>query len=105
MPTYVYECTACARRWEKFQSIRDPAVTDCECGSTGSVRKIMQPVGIAFKGSGFYVNDMGANASAKETPKVETTETKTAEATPAPAAPAASPTPAATTGSAASSEP
>ncbi|HEY3269051.1 MAG TPA: FmdB family zinc ribbon protein [Armatimonadota bacterium] len=56
MPTYVYECRQCSDRFERMQKMSDPPVTACpECG--GSVRKVMFPPAIAFKGSGFYVND------------------------------------------------
>ena len=56
MPTYGYECLACAHHFEVFQSIKDDPLTTCDqCG--GMLRKRIYPVGIAFKGSGFYVND------------------------------------------------
>jgi len=56
MPTYGYECRACSQRFEVFQKITDPALTECEsCG--GSLRKLIFPAGIIFKGSGFYVTD------------------------------------------------
>jgi len=56
MPTYEYECKTCKNRFERFQKMTDPAVSECpECG--GSVRKLLHPPAIAFKGSGFYVND------------------------------------------------
>ena len=56
MPTYGYRCTVCGHTFERFQKITDPAVTECEsCGQP--VKKILYPVGIQFKGSGFYVND------------------------------------------------
>ena len=88
----------------------DPRITECE-SCDGPVKKIIYPVGIAFKGEGFYINDSKketakAKPAAKETTtegeskpaevKTETastetkTETKTettkTEATPAPAA-------------------
>lgn len=81
MPTYVYECRTCAKSFEAEQSIKDAPLTDCECG--GNVRRIIQPVGIAFKGSGFYVNDSAAKPTEK-TAEVKP-ETKT-EAAPAPVA-------------------
>lgn len=72
----------------------DPALTECEeCG--GPVKKILYPVGIAFKGSGFYVNDYKPGAGKSKTPaaaSTDSTETKsetpatTTESTPAPAA-------------------
>lgn len=56
MPTYGYECLSCDNQFEIFQSIKDDALTTCaECG--GTLRKRIYPVGISFKGSGFYVND------------------------------------------------
>ncbi len=56
MPTYGYECLSCDNQFETFQSIKDDALTTCtECG--GTLRKRIYPVGISFKGSGFYVND------------------------------------------------
>lgn len=91
MPTYVYQCTGCGLRTEKFQRITEPALTECE-GCAGRLKKVMQPVGIAFKGSGFYVNDSTGAAPQAETPVA--TETKP-EATPEPsgAAPEATPSP------------
>lgn len=56
MPTYGYECLSCDNQFEVFQSIKDDPLTTCEtCG--GALRKRIYPVGISFKGSGFYVND------------------------------------------------
>ncbi len=56
MPTYGYQCLACDNQFEVFQSIKDDPLKTCEsCG--GELRKRVYPVGIAFKGSGFYVND------------------------------------------------
>ncbi|GAB4452263.1 MAG: hypothetical protein OHK0029_02830 [Armatimonadaceae bacterium] len=56
MPTYGYRCTACAHVFERFQKITDAPITECEkCGEP--VKKLLYPVGIQFKGSGFYVTD------------------------------------------------
>ncbi len=56
MPTYEYECRECGHRFEVNQRISEEPLTECEiCG--GPLRKLFHPVGIAFKGSGFYVND------------------------------------------------
>ncbi|MDO8684363.1 MAG: zinc ribbon domain-containing protein [Armatimonadota bacterium] len=56
MPTYGYQCTKCDHSFEVFQKITDEPLTECEkCGS--HVRKVLFPVGIVFKGSGFYVTD------------------------------------------------
>lgn len=56
MPTYSYKCTNCDHRFEVRQRFSDDPVTECPvCGSP--VRKVITPVGIVFKGSGFYVTD------------------------------------------------
>jgi len=56
MPLYVYKCDSCGVTFERRQSIHDDPLTDCpECG--GRVHRVLQPVGIVFKGSGFYVTD------------------------------------------------
>jgi putative FmdB family regulatory protein len=65
MPTYGYQCKECGHRFEVFQKITDPAVSACaSCG--GSVKKLLYPVGIQFKGSGFYVNDYTKNGAPKD---------------------------------------
>ena len=56
MPTYEYACTECGDRIEAVQSIADAPLTTCTvCG--GRLRKVFSPVGIVFKGSGFYRTD------------------------------------------------
>ena len=89
MPTYVYECSACEKVFEIEQRIIEDALKDCPCGSKGTVKRIIQPTAIMFKGSGFYVND-----SQKATAPAVKTEEKPAAAPEAPAAPA-TPAPAA----------
>ena len=56
MPTYEYKCEECGIRFEKFQHFSEDPVRICpEC--EGAVRRVIQPVGIVFKGKGFYVTD------------------------------------------------
>jgi putative FmdB family regulatory protein len=79
MPTYGYRCNACGTEFERFQKMTDPPVTDCECGATGSVKKLIFPVGIQFKGSGFYVNDYtgaGKEPAVKSEPSENKSEAK-----------------------------
>jgi putative FmdB family regulatory protein len=62
VPTYSYTCTACNEMIEKRQSFSDPPLTTCEqCG--GALRKVIHPVGIVFKGSGWYITDSRASSS------------------------------------------
>ncbi|TAK37134.1 MAG: hypothetical protein EPO21_00220 [Chloroflexota bacterium] len=56
MPTYEYECTVCGNRFERRQRMKDDPLTDCP-SCQGRVRRVLFPVGIVFKGSGFYVTD------------------------------------------------
>jgi putative FmdB family regulatory protein len=57
MPLYEYECNSCGTRFEKMQPVTAPPLTEClECGS-GPIRRIFHPVGVIFKGSGWYITD------------------------------------------------
>jgi len=57
MPTYDYRCLDCQQEFEIFQSIKDDPLTTCEQCGGNLKRLISKNVGIAFKGSGFYVTD------------------------------------------------
>jgi putative FmdB family regulatory protein len=64
MPTYEYACTECGNRIEVVQSISEAPLTTCTvCG--GTLRKVFSPVGIVFKGSGFYRTDSRGKPSRK----------------------------------------
>ena len=79
MPTYSYKCTNCDHRFEARQRFSDDPLSECPvCGLP--IRKVITPVGIVFKGSGFYVTDnkngkaaSTANGSSS-TDKTESTE-------------------------------
>lgn len=80
MPTYVYKCDSCGAQFEQFQSFKDEPVRICPV-CTSAVRRVFQPVGIVFKGSGWYVTDSRKSSSATlnsdDAPKTEKTgETK-----------------------------
>jgi putative FmdB family regulatory protein len=56
MPTYSYRCAACGHQFDKFQRFTDDPLTACpECH--GQLRKVLHPVGVVFKGSGWYITD------------------------------------------------
>jgi putative FmdB family regulatory protein len=64
MPTYEYRCKTCGQHLEVVQSFRDDPLTECpQC--SGDLKKVIQPIGIAFKGSGFYRNDSRAGGGSK----------------------------------------
>ncbi len=57
MPIYTYRCENCGVQFERNQKFSDAPLTRCpECGKK-SLRKVYTPVGIVFKGSGFYATD------------------------------------------------
>jgi putative FmdB family regulatory protein len=65
VPTYQYVCTECGGQIEAVQKFTDdPLTVHDACG--GRLRKVFSPVGIVFKGSGFYRTDSrnGSSASA-----------------------------------------
>jgi putative regulatory protein, FmdB family len=80
MPTYVYACDACGKQFEQFQSFKDEPLTVCLCGQAGRVRRVIQPVGIVFKGSGWYITDSRNSSSGSVTGnsagKGDTSDTK-----------------------------
>jgi len=56
VPTYQYTCTDCGEPIEAVQKFTDEPLSVCAaCG--GRLRKVFSPVGIVFKGSGFYRTD------------------------------------------------
>jgi len=56
MPTYQYACKHCDHRFDVRQQFTDDPLTTCpQCG--GAIQRVINPVGIIFKGSGFYVTD------------------------------------------------
>lgn len=89
MPIYVYECSSCGDVFEVEQRITADPLTECHCGSAGTVKRIIQPTAVIFNGSGFYVNDSASKPTTVETPKEDpkpesTTQASTdASATPA----------------------
>lgn len=57
MPVYEYECRNCGKRFDKMQPITAEPLTECIYCGEGPVRRIFHPVGVIFKGSGWYITD------------------------------------------------
>ena len=58
MPIYEYRCDQCGDSFEVMQKMSEDPIVECEkCG--GSLHKVLHPVAIHFKGSGFYTTDYG----------------------------------------------
>ncbi|PID85304.1 MAG: FmdB family transcriptional regulator [Chloroflexi bacterium] len=64
MPTYTYRCTNCGHKFEARQRMTDEPLTECpQC--EGKIRRVVNSVGVVFKGKGFYVTDnRGSKAQA-----------------------------------------
>ncbi|BCY16808.1 MAG: zinc ribbon domain-containing protein [Chloroflexi bacterium] len=93
MPVYTYRCESCGVQFEKTQKFSDSPLTRCpECGKK-ELRKVYTPVGIVFKGSGFYATDhrspsgQGRMSNSHSEEKSTASESKPVEST-APAKPA-----------------
>ena len=77
MPIYTYQCEECGVRFDARQKFSDEPVSECpECG--GHTHRVPQPVGIVFKGSGWYAKDSkGSNSLASPGKRESESETKT----------------------------
>ena len=65
MPTYGYRCGNCGHQFEIIQRISEEPLTTCpKC--QGKLAKILYPVGISFKGSGFYTTDYKGSGKSSE---------------------------------------
>ena len=58
MPIYEYRCPD-GHTFETFQRMSDPPPAGCEVCGKGPVEKLLYPVAVHFKGSGFYSTDYG----------------------------------------------
>jgi putative FmdB family regulatory protein len=65
MPTYEYRCPN-GHTFELFQRMSDPPPAGCEICAEGPVERVLYPVAVHFKGSGFYSTDYGRGAKRRE---------------------------------------
>ncbi len=85
MPIYTYRCENCGVQFERQQSYTDTPLKTCPECRKKSLKKVITPTRIIFKGSGFYANDHKSpsgdvsRTSKKEEPKKE--ESKPAAST------------------------
>jgi len=57
MPIYTYRCESCGVQFERHQSFTDEPLKRCPECNKNSLRKVLTPAGIIFKGSGWYATD------------------------------------------------
>jgi putative FmdB family regulatory protein len=86
MPIYTYRCESCGVQFERHQFFNDPPLKTCPECRRKTLKKVIAPVGIVFKGSGFYATDHKSpsgqvsrgNKKEKQAPAEETRESKPA---------------------------
>jgi len=84
MPVYTYRCENCGVQFDRQQSFSEPTLTRCPECNKKTLRKVFLPLGIVFKGSGFYATDhrspSGASRSSSADKPGETPKPKESEA-------------------------
>ena len=68
MPIYTYRCENCGIQFERHQKFSDAPLTRCPECSKKALRKVYLPVGIVYKGSGFYSTDHRSPSGTGRTP-------------------------------------
>lgn len=85
MPVYTYRCENCGIQFDHQQSFNAANLSVCPECEEESLHRVYRPVGIVFKGSGFYATDnrspsgQKAERNKEEGKKSEKTEKKTEE--------------------------
>ncbi len=81
MPVYTYRCENCGVQFERQQSFTDEPLKICPECRKKSLKKVISPVRVVFKGSGFYATDHKSPSgdTPKPAKKAEKKESKTAE--------------------------
>ena len=79
MPTYQYRCLDCSNDLEVVQKFTDDALTVCPT-CEGTLRKVFSPVGVVFKGSGFYATDSRAAKKSSTSSSSTKTDSKPSDA-------------------------
>jgi putative FmdB family regulatory protein len=75
MPLYEYKCTKCGSVFEVLQKVNDPPLKKCvHC--QGSVKKLISPSALQFKGSGWYVTDYASKGKQATKTKTKDSEKK-----------------------------
>jgi putative FmdB family regulatory protein len=89
MPIYTYRCENCGIQFEKQQTFTEAPLVRCPECSKKTLKKVYLPVGIVFKGSGFYATDhhspSGQSPKKADEKKAESEPPKAEEKKPAPA--------------------
>jgi putative FmdB family regulatory protein len=68
VPIYEYRCPN-GHVFELFQRLGDPPPPKCEVCDEGPLERVLYPVAVHFKGSGFYSTDYGRGSRKKDEAK------------------------------------
>ena len=86
MPVYTYRCDSCGVEFERHQSFHDEPLKTCPECRKKSLRRVITPSKIIFKGSGFYATDnkspsgsASRGTKSESKPADKSTETKSSE--------------------------
>ena len=83
MPIYTYRCDSCGVQFERHQSFQDAPLTTCPECRKKSLKKVITPTRIIFKGSGFYATDhrspSGSSSREDKSEKKEEGSAKTSD--------------------------
>ena len=69
MPTYGYRCTNCGHQFEIFQRMSDDSLKVCPNCGQATLKTVVYPAGVVFKGSGFYKTDSRSGGKRSSKPK------------------------------------
>jgi putative FmdB family regulatory protein len=75
MPVYTYRCESCGVQFERHQSFQDAPLKTCPECRKKSLKKVITPTRIIFKGSGFYATDHKSPSGSKS-PSTKSTESQ-----------------------------
>lgn len=83
MPLYTYQCDNCGVQFEKLQKFTDKPIKRCPECNKSAVRRVIQPTGIIFKGTGWYKTDSrSSSSSSADSSNGDKSKDKKAEAKP-----------------------
>lgn len=106
MPTYVYKFIETGETIEVQQAFSDDSLTEATHPTTGqvmAVRKVFTPVGVTFKGGGFYKTDSRGSSSSTSSTSSSSTSSSSTSSSSESSSSSSSGTPAASTSSSSSS--
>jgi len=76
MPVYTYRCDSCGVQFERHQSFHDAPLKTCPECRRKTLKKVITPTKIIFKGSGFYATDHKSPSGDKPSPEGKVRESK-----------------------------